>query len=131
MPFPLSEQFVKEAEAKLGMRFPSEYVAKMMKANGGEFQTQSDEWELYPILDSSDKKRLARTFNDVVRETLAARNAYGFPPDAVAIGANGCGDHLVLLPQQDSAAFLGNAIYWWDHETGEMNLISNQLGEVF
>jgi hypothetical protein len=102
MPFPVDIKYITETERKLGVKFPPSYVTRMVTSNGGEVQTPPDAWILYPIFDTSDKKRLKRTCNDVVRETQAASNWPEFPPDAVAIGANGSGDQLVLIPQSES-----------------------------
>ncbi len=59
--------------------------------------------------DDSDRKRLSRTANDIVRETEAAREWDEFPADVVAIAGDGSGDALVLLPGSDE-------IYIWSHE---------------
>lgn len=51
----------------------------MMAQNGGVIWGDGDEWNLHPIWDKSDKKRLKRTSNDVVRETKAMANWIGWP----------------------------------------------------
>ena len=130
MPFPVDEEYIKKAEQKLEVKFPAAYAQKMMEANGGEVQTPPDAWVLYPIFDSSDKKRLKRTCNDIVRETMHAREWPGFPANAVAIGSNGGGDQLALLPDKDSPDLLSNEIYWWDHETGELNLVAASFDDL-
>jgi len=129
MAFPLDIQFVKRAEAKLGRKLPLGYVAKMCSNNGGEVATRTDSWWLYPIFDDSDKRRLKRTCNDIVRETTLARQRPDFPPEALAIGDNGGGDVLVLLaePQTDRYA---DAVYWWDHETGELNKVADAFEDL-
>lgn len=130
MAFPVEEYFIVETEKKLGVRFPRDYVKKMMKENGGSVKTSPDAWVLYPIFDMSDKKRLKRTCNDVVRETQNARDWPGFPNDAVAIGGNGGGDQLVLLPDGNSPDALGDDVFWWDHETGDLNLVAPRFGDL-
>ncbi|QDU47763.1 SMI1/KNR4 family protein [Gimesia panareensis] len=130
MIFPVEERFIVETEKKLGMKFPPDYVNKMMKENGGEIQTPPDAWVLYPIFDTSDKKRLKRTCNDVVRETQNARDWTEFPDDAVAIGSNGCGDQLVLLRDKNSPDVLGDEVFWWDHETGALNMVATNFGDL-
>jgi hypothetical protein len=129
MPFPLDIQFVKRAEAKLGRKLPLGYIAKMCRDNGGEVRTGTDGWWLFPILEDSDKKRLKRTCNDIVRETTTAKEWPDFPPDAVAIGHNGGGDKLILLPETGSDRF-ADAVYWWDHETGEVNKVADDFAEL-
>ena len=88
-----------------------------------------DVWELHPIFDDSDRKRLKRTCNDIVRETTSAREWHGFPPEAAAIGGNGSGDRLILLPDPNSGRF-GDAVFWWDHETGEINQVASNFWEL-
>jgi hypothetical protein len=61
MPFDLDERYVQAAEQALGASFPTTYRLAMMSSNGGTVATESDDWELYPIADDSDRKRLART----------------------------------------------------------------------
>lgn len=130
MAFPVEERFIVETEKKLGMSLPQDYVKKMMEENGGEVQTPPDAWVLYPIFDTSDKKRLKRTCNDVVRETQGARDWTGFPEDAVAIGGNGSGDQLVLLQDKNSPDKLGDEVFWWDHETGALNLVAPRFADL-
>ena len=129
MPFPLDIQFVERAETKLGRKLPLGYVAKMCRDNGGEVRTGQDSWWLYPILDDGDKKRLKRTAMDIVRETAAAKKWPDFPMEAIAIGHNGGGDQLVLLPEQGADRF-GDAVYWWDHETGELNQVADDFEDL-
>jgi hypothetical protein len=130
MAIPVEERFIIETEQKLGAKLPLAYVKKMMKENGGEVQAPSDEWTLYPIFDSSDKKRLKRTCNDIIRETQNAREWKGFPDDAVAIGSNGCGDQLVLLRDKVSPEVLADEVYWWDHETSTLNMVAPNFGDL-
>jgi hypothetical protein len=129
MAFSLDIQFVKRAEAKLGRKLPLGYVAKMCRDNGGELATETDYWWLYPICDDSDRKRLKRTCNDIVRETASAREWPDFPPKALAVGHNGGGDQLVLLadPETDHYA---DGVYWWDHETGKLNKVAAAFEEL-
>ena len=117
MAFPVDIQFVERTEAKLGRKLPLGYVVKMCHANGGEVRTCTDSFRLYPIFDDSDKKHLKRTCNDVIRETASAQEWPDFPANALAIGDNGGGDKLVLLAEGESERY-SDAIYWWDHETG-------------
>jgi hypothetical protein len=69
MPFPVDEKYVIQTEQKLGVRFPDSFREKMQTDNGGLVVTLPDAWTLYPFFDTSDKKRLKRTSNDLVRET--------------------------------------------------------------
>ena len=124
MPFPLEHRFVQQAQEKLGRTLPPGYVARMCRNNGGQVSAGTDVFNLYPILDSTDRKRLARSCNDIVRETALARDWHGFPADGLAIGDNGGGDKLVFLPDQDAPRY-ADAVYLWDHETGELQLVAD------
>jgi hypothetical protein len=52
-----------------------------------------------------------------------------FPPGAVPFAGNGTGDLLVFLPDEDGRR-LGPAVYWWDHETGEIRLVADDFADV-
>ena len=130
MPFPVDIKYVKETERKMGVKFPPSYVTRIVRANGGEVSTPPDAWILYPIFDTSDKKRLKRTCNDVARQTKSAKEWPDFPPDAVAIGGNGCGDQLIFIPQPDAPALLAHEVYWWDHETGAIDMVADDFGDL-
>ena len=112
------------------MQFPPSYVVHICNCNGGTVEVPPDSWFLYPIYDTSDKKRIKRTCNDVVRETEYARSYAGFPSSAVAIGNNGGGDHLVLIPLVDDPKRLSHDIYWWDHETGALAKLADDFNEL-
>lgn len=98
MPFDLKEEFIIRAEQDLNiLKFPENYRQFMMRSNGGFFEVgneDSDEYvgfDLYPIADISDKKRMQRTFNNVVRETLNTRKHYvsGECDNSILIGDDG------------------------------------------
>jgi hypothetical protein len=129
MPFPLDHRFVQQAQEKLGRALPLGYVARMCRNNGGEVSAGGDVFNLYPILDNSDRKRLSRTCNDIVRETALAQEWTNFPPDALAIGDNGGGDKLIFLPHQDDPRY-ADAVFWWAHETGELQLVADAFEEL-
>ena len=130
MPFPVDARFIEEAQRKLGVTFPSMFRGRMLKENGGSIRTGDDDWDLFPFFDTSDRKRTARTCNDIVRETLTARQWPGFPAGAVAIGANGGGDFLVFLPREDAPAELAPEVLWWDHETGQVQQIADSFADL-
>ncbi len=116
MAFPVADRFIVAAEQTLGRRFPEPLRARLARSNGGEIEAGDDGWVVYPVRDDSDRKRLARSANDISRETELARRWSRFPPDAVTIATNGTGDLLVLISQSDD-------IYLWDHETGKLSTI--------
>jgi hypothetical protein len=82
-----------------------------------------------PILDTTDRKRLARTCNDIIRETDTAREWPNFPLNALAIGDNGGVDRLVFLPDAGASRF-ADAVYWWDHKTGELQLVADAFEQL-
>ena len=129
MAFALDIQFVKRAEAKLGRKLPLGYVARMCRDNGGEVTTGTEVWWLYPVFDDSDRKRLTRTCNDILRETESAREWRDFPTLALAIGHNGGGDKLVFLPDPETDRY-GDPVYVWDHETGELNQVADAFEDL-
>jgi hypothetical protein len=127
MPFDLDERYVEEAEATLGARLPSAYRAAMMQRNGGEYEMGYRRWFFYPIFDHSDKKRTVRTSNHIVSETNTSRTYHHFPDDALAIANDDEGNQLVLLQSGDR---FGDALYVWDHDTGEVVRIASDLSEL-
>ncbi|MGH7138812.1 MAG: SMI1/KNR4 family protein [Pirellulales bacterium] len=129
MPFPVEMPFVKQAEEQLARSLPLGYVGRICRNNGGEVRAAGDVFQLYPVLDTTDRKRLARTCNDIVRETVAAREWPTFPPDALAIGDNGSGDKLVFLAEPDTPRF-ADAVYWWDHEIGDLRRVAEMFEEL-
>ena len=95
MPFPVAEERVRACEDALGVRLPEPLRSALKTDNGGEIATPHDLWRLHPVEDTSDRKRLSRTANHIVRETRAA-HGYGLPADLVVLADNESGDHLVL-----------------------------------
>ena len=49
---------------------------------------------------------------------------------AVAIASNGTADQLIMLPKDESPHELGPAVFWWDHETGELQKIADDFSEL-
>lgn len=131
MPFPVDAKWITQTEEKLGVRFPASFVTAMLSLNGGTVRTHVDRFELFPFLDASDRKRIQRTCGSIDRETITARrDSYGFPSNAIAIGANGGGDLLVLIPMPDHPDTLQHSVYWWDHETGEVELVADEFSSL-
>jgi hypothetical protein len=116
MPFNLAERFISTAEEKLGAPLPHSYRQAMMASNGGDVAVYNDIWNLHPILDSSDRKRLSRSCNDILQETRLMRDWPGWPENAVAIAGNGSGDKLLFLRE---GPLYQPALYVWLHDTGD------------
>ena len=115
MAFPASDDVIARAEDTLARRFPGGLRARLARSNGGDVSTAAEDWMLIPVRDHSDRKRLARTANDMVYETAQARKWNSFPEDGIAVASNGCGDLLILLPGTDD-------VHHWDHETGAVTV---------
>jgi cell wall assembly regulator SMI1 len=126
---PTEEKYIIQTEQKLGVTFPASFRKNMMRENGGEVETEPDAWQLFPFLDTSDKTRLKRTCNDIIRETASAKEWDGFPKEAVAIGSNVGGDKLILLPSDDPTQ-LQNGVFWWDHETRTVHKITDDFEKL-
>ena len=92
MPFTITAAVIAKTEAKTGSTFPLGLKSRLSKDNRGEIEVAGDCWQLIPFLDTSDRKRLARTCNDIVRETADMRDWRGFPTDAFVVAQNGGGD---------------------------------------
>jgi hypothetical protein len=130
MAFPVDRTHVKAAEAKLGVTFPLGFVSRMAKNNGGDVLIAGELFCLFPFFDTTDRTRIKRTCNDVVRETSLARQAPGFPGDAVAIGSNGTADRLILLPSVSQPARLQDAVCLWHHDTDEVMKVADDFTDL-
>jgi hypothetical protein len=131
MPFPVDAKWIMQTESKLGVRFPASFVTAMSKMNGGSVRARIDDFQLFPFLDASDRKHIQKTCGSIDRETNTARKDwYGFPADAVAIGANGGGDLLIFIPMPDHPDTLQHTVYWWDHETGETDPVADDFNDL-
>jgi hypothetical protein len=127
MPFPVDAAYVRATQAKLGVTFPLGFVSCMTKANGGELQADGETWWLHPFFDPSDRIRLKRTCNDIVRETAKAKEWPSFPKDAVAIAHNGAADQLLFLPSAEQPNQLQDAVFMWDHESGVVAQVADDF----
>lgn len=127
MSFPLGESYILEAERALRSVLPPRYRAAIAKSNGGEVQAEYDTWQLHPLEDRTDRKRLARSAAHVLRETEEARKWTNFPSDAIAIASNGTGDLLVLRRQDN---IFEDTVYLWSHESGQLVRIAGNIDEL-
>ena len=127
MPFTLDDKYLQSAEEKLGAKLPDSYRRAMMAANGGEVASDHDDWYLYPIMDSTDRKRFARTCNDAVAESLRLAKWERFPPHALAIANNGEGDQLLFLRSDDQFEAV---VYCWSHASGELTKVAEDFSQL-
>jgi len=130
MPFPIEIDQVRRTEVKLGVTFPKSFVARMLADNGGDIVIEDEAWSLNPFLDWTDKVRLKRTCNDIVGETINAREWSGFPQSGISIASNGMGDHLVLLPDPSQSDLLQPVVFMWSHETGELDKVADDFAAI-
>ncbi|MDY3317384.1 SMI1/KNR4 family protein [Riemerella anatipestifer] len=130
MPFPVDIKYINETEQEFQLEFPDKFKLKMIKENGGELITEEEDWQLFPFFDKSDKKRISRTCNHIGLETKRAKEWKDFPKNGVAIASNGCGDFLVLLPTVENEKKLGEEIFCWIHETGELEKVAENIEEL-
>jgi hypothetical protein len=110
MALPTTELCVAAEEQTIGRRLPRAHRDRLVRENGGEIFCDGEAWQLHPVWDPSDRRTSQRSANHIARETEAARRWRGFPDGGVAVGEDGSGNRLVLLPGSDD-------IYRWDHET--------------
>ena len=127
MSFPLDKKYITNTETELGIAFPERFIQKMLKENGGEAFTAGDDWILYPFFDKTDNKRISRTCNHIGLETKKSKEWATFPGSAVAIGTNGAGDQLILLPDPINGNILSEDIYVWRHETGKTIKLADSI----
>ena len=123
---PVDVTTVRATEERLGVALPEDFVARMLRANGGDVVIEEEVWSLHPLLDGGN----ATTDYDIVRGTADARKWDVFPAGAIAIADNGLGDALVFLPDPEREGHLQSAVYMWSHETGELDVVAKAFGEV-
>lgn len=78
MAFACTEDTIALTEAELARALPEAYRARLKRRDGGAVtDPQGNEWELHPIRDTTDRRRLQRTANHIVRETTVAKGWRG------------------------------------------------------
>ncbi len=128
MAHPISESEIEKTETQIGARLPSAYRESMKASNGKDNAvTDEDEWELHPIKDTSDRKRISLTAYDILKETESARDWRGFPKEGIVIGNNGMGDLLILRQTEEG---IEDVIYAFWHETGEVTKIADSFDQL-
>ncbi|MNR26446.1 SMI1 / KNR4 family protein [compost metagenome] len=114
----------------MGVRFPEAFRERLRRQNGGELVVGNEVWIVHPVFDSSDRKRVGRTANHILRETEAAREWPGFPSGAIAVAENGTGDRLVFLSDTLGQTALGSTVYHWEHEGGTLEPVAQDFAEL-
>lgn len=128
MAFPVDEKYIEKAEVELNIEFPNSFKIKMMSLNGGSVMVGDDYFDIHPFYDTSDKKRIKRTCNSIVRETKNAWEFYRLPRNLIVIGNNGGGD--VLVYRIEPNGLILNNVYWYDHETESLILAATDFSEL-
>ena len=127
MPFSISTDQIARTEDSLGASLPERYRASMARSNGGDVEAREDHWQLHPLEDKSDLKRVSRTASHIVRETEQARLWPNFPPDAISIASNAAGDLLVLRRRDGT---IHDTVYIWSHEDGKLTELAKSIEEL-
>ena len=128
MPFPIEQKYLEEMEKSLHVKFPSEYRNAMINENGGEIQKDNYHFRLYPFFDKSNKKRISRTSNHILKENESVKKWNNFPEEAIAIGSDDFGNQLVFLKVIEES-IANEELFFWDHETGELIKIADSFEE--
>jgi hypothetical protein len=127
MAFDLSEEQLRATEDEIGAKFPESYRQQMMRSNGGEVDAASDYWNLIPLRDTSDRKRLSRTASHVLVETKSLSRFPSWHEHALAIAANGTGNALVMLRDGDQ---IKPQVFYWCHESGALELVAEDFSSL-
>lgn len=112
------ESDIKAAEDKLGSIIPQQYKELFKLVNNAEI----GEWILYPIKDHRNPKK---TWDDIVRQNNEVRDE-DMSRDLIAIGDDGSGNKLCLKVND---GIMGDEIYLWSHEDGELEEYASNLKE--
>jgi hypothetical protein len=72
--FPTTESHIEAAERELGVRLPREFRERLVARNGGELTTTAgDDWQVFPVFDSTNRKTASRSAGHIVLENRSAR----------------------------------------------------------
>ncbi|WIV20361.1 SMI1/KNR4 family protein [Paenibacillus polygoni] len=107
-------------ETKLQALFPAQYKELVQLVN----QAEIDEWILYPI---KDNQRLAKTSDDIIRNNELI-DLSDFPERYIAIAEDGTGDLLCYAVGEQNQ--MSETIYYYDHESNEMEPIYENLASM-
>jgi len=124
MGFNLDNLSIAKTEQLLDFEFSSSYKERMSYNNGGEITIQNEGWFLLPIFDNSDKKRLKRTFNDIIKETRLFHSEYSNFHSYIPFAYNGTGDYLVFNKNSKTKIFI------FFHEYKKIKKIAEDFTEL-
>jgi len=126
MAFDLDKKYIDKVEKTLEATLPSAYKKSMMQSNGGTIELDDEVWELFPIQDNSDKKRISRSCNHILHETQIAKEWNGFPQGSLAIASNDIGDLLIFKKDDDRYI---DTVYKWSHETKHSEVVADSFND--
>lgn len=112
----VEESAIRDAEQKLNVCFPDQYVQLFKLANAPDI----GEWILFPI---KDTKNLKKTWDDVVRQNKEVLTDV-ISENLLAIAGDGTGDYLCLKVEDGKA---NDPIFLWLHETNETEELAPTL----
>lgn len=107
---------IEACEAAVGMRFPPWLRQRLLAENGWECDDRAgqtrDEWRFLPVLDRSDKKRRARTAEDIAWHTQQLHKEADVPDGAVVVArARSATTRLILLPDAQKVGELSSMLW--------------------
>lgn len=129
MALPISQEMIARTEQVMGVIFPSVYKMHMSRQNGGYATLDGDQWRIHPIRDTTDRRSIRRSSEDVQRETKTAiEDGLGFPPDGIAIACNDAGDILFLKREGPRAS---ERLWVFRLRGGEVGLFAESVAALW
>jgi hypothetical protein len=101
MGLPVDDERIAETEARLGRPLPEGFRELTKQSNGGtSIKVGGTSFDVYAVWDPSDRKRMGRSANHVIRETESMYRDLGdfLPAGGVILASNAGGDPLIQLP---------------------------------
>ena len=102
----------------------------MLTENGGELVIEQEIWSLKPFFDASDRIRIKRTSNDLVRETASAQSGGAFLRSASLSLPTAWVTTLSFFQIRAEQSVLQAVVFMWSHETGELDKVADDFSEL-
>ncbi|MBN2384559.1 SMI1/KNR4 family protein [bacterium] len=112
-----SAEAIIEAERALGVTLPEELKQVWAMSNGLDYP---QDWRIYPVFDKSMPRK---SWGHIVEENKRSAHDY-MQADLLKIASDSYGNHLVLKMSEGIA---GKDIFFWDHETANLQKSSITL----
>jgi len=110
---------LKQAEDKLGIKFPPQLFKFISKLKNPEVTFGKEEWLVWTFNDKPDDS----TDNFIVEISLDFKKEWGL--DGLVFATNGIGDYLAVLPDK-----FGDQILIVMHETAELKIFGNSIDHI-